>query len=264
MRFSFLFPEPITQLEELERRMALVAELGYQGIELSTFHPVDYRDDQIVELSAKFQLPVVSILSGWSHAREGLSLCHPDALVRGRAVCRLNDYVGQAANLGSLLVVGLMQGLRSEEPDANVAGNRIAEGLRRVARNAESRGVRVVIEPVNHLQAGFINSVAQAAAMVERIGSPAVAYMLDTFHLNIEEPSVLETIKAHGGRMRHFHLCETTAGPFGTGHLDVPAVLSALGKVGYDGFVSVKVYRVADWEEAARKSAEYLRGKGAW
>jgi D-psicose/D-tagatose/L-ribulose 3-epimerase len=151
-----------------------------------------------------------------------------------------------------------MQGLRSEEPNANVAGDRIVEGLRRVARNAESRGVSVVIEPVNHLQAGFINSVDDAASVVERIGSPAVGYMLDTFHLNIEESSLLESVKTHGGRIRHFHLCETTGGPFGTGHLDVPAVLSALGQAGYDGFVSVKVYRAAAWEEAARRSAEYL------
>jgi D-psicose/D-tagatose/L-ribulose 3-epimerase len=119
--------------------------------------------------------------------------------------------------------------------------------------------VSVVIEPVNHLQAGFINSAAEAAAIVERIGSPAVGYMLDTFHLNIEEPTPLEAITTHGGRIRHFHLCETTGGPIGTGHLDVSAVLSALELAGYDGFVSVKVYRKAGWEDAARSSAEFLR-----
>ncbi len=238
--------------------MAILSALGYQGIELSTFHPVDYSDEQITDLSRKYRLPVVSLLSGWSHSHEGLSLCHPDPVLRGRAVCRLNDYVGQAANLGSLLVVGLMQGLRSEEPDPAVADDRIVEGLRRVARNAESRGVRVVIEPVNHLQAGFIHTAAEAAALVERIGSPAVGYMLDTFHLNIEEPSLLDAIKTHGGRIRHFHLCETSAGPLGTGHLDVAAVLSALEQAGYDGFISVKVYRKAGWEEAARRSADYL------
>jgi len=204
------------------------------------------------------------LLSGWSHSHEALSLCHPDPVLRGRAVCRLNDYVGQAAGLGALLVVGLMQGLRSQEPDPRAANHRIVEGLRRVARNAESRGVSVVIEPVNHLQAGFIHSADEAGAVVERIGSPAVGYMLDTFHLNIEEPSPLQAIKTHGGRIRHFHLCETSGGPLGTGHLDVSAVLSALDQAGYEGFVSVKVYRKAAWEEAARRSAEYLKTTGGW
>ncbi|MGO9470162.1 MAG: TIM barrel protein [Isosphaeraceae bacterium] len=258
MRFSFLFHEPITRLDELEHRMSVLSALGYHGIELSTFHPADYSDEQITELSRKYRLPVVSMLSGWSHSHEGLSLCHPDPVLRGRAVCRLNDYVGQAANLDSLLVVGLMQGLRSDEPAPAIAIGRIVEGLRRVARNAESRGVQVVIEPVNHLQAGFIHSADGAAAIVERIGSPAVGYMLDTFHLNIEEQSPLQAIKTHGARIRHFHLCETSAGPLGTGHLDVRAVLSALDQTGYEGFVSVKVYRKAGWEEAARSSAEIL------
>jgi sugar phosphate isomerase/epimerase len=258
MGISFLFTEPIRRLDELERRMAALSELGYQGIELSASHPVAYSDAEIIELTRKYQLPVVSLLSGWSHSHEGLSLCDPDPDLRGKAVCRLNDYVGQAANLGALLVVGLMQGLRSKESDPNLATERIVEGLRRVARNAESRGVRVVIEPVNHLQAGFINSAAEAAAIVERIGSKAVGYMLDTFHLNIEERSILEAIEEHGGQIRHFHLCETNGGLLGTGHLHVSAVLSALERARYDGFVSVKVYRSADWEEAARHAAERL------
>ena len=264
MRFSFLCHEPIDRLDQLEQRMAVLSALGYQGIELSTFYPIDYCDDDVLELTRKYSLPVVSLLSGWSYYQEGLSLCHPDPILRGRAVCRLNDYVAQAANLSALLVVGLMQGLRSDEPDPTAATDRIVEGLRRVARNAESRGVSVVIEPVNHLQAGFINSAADAAAIVARIGSPAVGYMLDTFHLNIEEMSPMEAINTHGGRIRHCHLCETTGRLFGTGHLDVAAVLSTLEQAGYGGFVSLKVYRVADWEEAARRSAGFLKSMGRY
>jgi D-psicose/D-tagatose/L-ribulose 3-epimerase len=191
-----------------------------------------------------------------------LSLANADPIVRGRAVCRLNDYVGDAGELRALVVVGLMQGLRSDERDSAKASERIVEGLCRVARNAESRGVTVVLEPVNHLQVGFNNTVAEAAATVERVGSPALGYMLDTFHLNIEERSPIEAIKTYAGRIRHFHLCETNAGQFGTGHLDFSDVLSALEAGGYEGFVSVKVLRTCGWEEAARASARYLRAQG--
>jgi sugar phosphate isomerase/epimerase len=178
-------------------------------------------------------------------------------------VCRLNDYVGQAAAHRALIVVGLLQGLRSDEPDEGIANERIVLGLRRVARVAEDRGVTVVLEPVNHLQVGFNNTIDQAAALVERIGSPALGYMLDTFHLNIEEPSLLGAVRAHAPRVRHVHLCETNGGPFGTGHLELPAVLSALEQGGYGGYVSVKVYRKVGWEEAARAAARVLRAMGA-
>jgi D-psicose/D-tagatose/L-ribulose 3-epimerase len=86
--------------------------------------------------------------------------------------------------------------------------------------------------------------------------------MLDTIHLNIEERSALDAIRRHGPRIRHFHLCETNDGPYGTGNLDFPAVLAALRISGYDRYASVKIYRKAPWEEAARAAAAFLRRCG--
>jgi sugar phosphate isomerase/epimerase len=262
MKISYLSPEPISRLDELDRRMAYVAGNGYQGIELVATHPLGYAIEEVAALAEKHRLPVVSLLSGWSYANEGLCLSSPDAAVRDRAVDRLGEYVGLAARLGAIVVVGLMQGLRSDEPDERQANDRIAACLRRVTRVAEDWGVSLVFEPVNHLQVGFNNTAAEAAALAERVGSPALGYMLDTLHLNVEERSVVGTIREHGPVIRHFHLCESNGGPFGSGNLDFPAVLAALDGVGYDRFVSVKVYRNATWDEATRASAEFLRRCG--
>src|SRR5262249_38460466 len=121
MRFSFLMCDPITALDELDHRMAILASLGYQGIELSAFHPPTYPVEEVARLAERHRLPVVSMLSGWSYSHEGLCLCSPDPSVRNRAVGRLGDYVTQSAALGALLVVGLMQGLRSDEADEALA-----------------------------------------------------------------------------------------------------------------------------------------------
>lgn len=264
MKYSYLFYEPIRQLDDLARRMETLASLGFDGIELSAFHPLPYAIDEVARLAERSGMPVVSMLTGWSYPNEGLCLSSPIEAVRERAVERLGDYVEQAAALGSLLVVGLMQGLRSDEPVEDRANDRIADCLQRLAPKAEAQGVSVVLEPVNHLQVGFNNTVAQAAAMANRVGSPAIGYMLDTFHLNIEERSVLEAVRLHGLAARHVHLCETTGGPFGSGHLDFPGVLSGLRRAGYDRWVSLKVYRGPGWAEAARDSAGFLRREGLW
>jgi sugar phosphate isomerase/epimerase len=256
---SFLIYEPVTELGELDRRMARIASLGYQGVELTASHPMPYPIEEVVALTRRHGLPVVSLLSGWSYAHEGLCLSSPRSEVRQRAVDRLVEYAGLAARLGAVLVVGLMQGLRTDEPDETEANRRIASCLRPVAEAAAERGTMAVLEPVNHLQVGFNHTVAEAAAMVERVGSPGLGYMLDTIHLNIEERSVLHTIRAHGRRIRHFHLCETNGGPFGTGNLDFRGVLQALNEVGYAHFASVKIYRKVDWEEAAQGAMAFLR-----
>ena len=215
--------------------------------------------DHLAARADELSLPVVSLLSGWSYANEGLSLSSPTASVRDRAVARLTEYLEMAAKLDALLVVGLLQGLRSDEPDPTIGNDRIAEAMTRVAREAEDRGVSIVVEPVNHLQVGFTHTAAEATALIARIRSPAVGLMLDTIHMNIEERSVLGTIRDYGLRAGHFHLCETNGGPFGTGGLDFPGVLAALEQSGYDRFVSVKVYRGAGYDAAARGSAEFLR-----
>jgi sugar phosphate isomerase/epimerase len=202
------------------------------------------------------------MLTGWSYSGEGLCLSSPDPAIRDRAASRLIEYAGQASSLGCLLVVGLMQGLRSDEPDGSKASDRIAETLRRACTVAEQQGVSLVIEPVNHLQVGFNNTVAEASALADRVGSPALGVMLDTFHMNIEERSVVDAIRFHAPRARHVHLCETNGGPFGSAGLDFRGILSGLDEAGYDRVVSIKVYRGCGWEEAARSSAAFLRGLG--
>jgi sugar phosphate isomerase/epimerase len=264
MKLSFIFYEPIPELAELDRRMGRLTALGYQGVELSASHPFPYPVEAVEALVRKHRLPVVSFLSGWSYGSEGLCLASPQEDVRRQAVERLVEYVELSASLNAVLVVGLMQGLRSDEPSESAAQERIAACLRPVAETAAKRGGQVVLEPVNHLQVGFNHTAAEAAALVERVDSPGLSYMLDTIHLNIEERSPLGTIRLHGPRIRHFHLCETNGGLFGTGHLDFPVVLRTLRESGYAHFASVKIYRCAGWEEAAAGAIEHLRQTCNW
>jgi sugar phosphate isomerase/epimerase len=57
-------------------------------------------------------------------------------------------------------------------------------------------------------------------------------------------------------------LHQSSVTPFGTGHIDFRAVRLALEEIDFDGFASVKVYRHARIEDAARTSIEYLRLAG--
>src|SRR5262245_43250588 len=124
-RLSFLLYAPVPGLGELDRLMGRIKGLGYSGIELTACHPMPYPAEEIIALSRKHGLPVVSLLSGWSYGNEGLCLASPRAEVRDAAVARLIEYAGLAGRLGAVLVVGLMQGLRSDEPDEQKANERI-------------------------------------------------------------------------------------------------------------------------------------------
>ncbi len=264
IRLSFIVMsrlDRIESLDRLDRTLAFVRECGYEGVEFNVTDPLGIDPDDLERLLRKNNLVVPSFLSGEAYS-EGLCLCSPDKAVRNRAVKRLIGYIDTAQRFGAVLVVGLLQGLRRDEPDPLAANGRITEGLKVVADTADEKGVEIVIEPVNHLQVGFNNSVAEVLALIRAIGSPAVRPMVDTIHLNIEEQSLTAPIEACGKALRHVHLCENNGGRFGSGHVDFAAVRETLDRIGYDRFASVKVYRDMSVEEAAQSSIEHLRRAG--
>ena len=174
---------------------------------------------------------------------------------------RLKSYLDVASRFDAILVVGLLQGLRSDEADPVSANQRIAACLREVGLAALDAGVEFVIEPVNHLQVGFNNSLAEVKQLIAEIDVPVFKPMLDTIHMNIEETSLTEPVYRCGESLGHVHLCESNAGLFGAGRIDFKSVLDALNSVGYEGFASVKVYRNANLEEGIRSSIEFLRAQ---
>ncbi|MBI3470444.1 MAG: sugar phosphate isomerase/epimerase [Candidatus Solibacter usitatus] len=249
------FPRP----EDLRRVVDTVRACGYDGIELNLTEPFGFDIGLLERWLSETGLVVPSFLTGEAYF-DGLCLSSPDAEVRRRTVARLAGYTAAAERFHAVLVVGLLQGRRSDEPDTERARARIVQGLRGLARAAEARGVEVVVEPVNHLQVGFHNSVAEVRELIRQVGADSIRPMVDTVHMNIEEASLTQPILDCGAALRHVHLCESNGGRFGSGHIDFKAVLGALRRIEYHGFVSVKVYRHLDLPEAARSSIEYLRG----
>jgi len=254
-------PESFSGFEHFTEALRRIKTLGYAGVELLLTDPAGVELPTLRRLTEAMDLPVVSFLTGLNYFREGLCLSSPDATVRARAVERLRWSVEAGADFGALVVVGQMQGFLSDEPDKATGEARIEACLREVVETAERLGVTLVMEPVNHLQAGFHNSLAEVMALTARVDSPRFKPMLDTFHINIEETTQTEPIQRVGHEMAHFHLCETNGSFLGTGHLDVRATFDALDAVGYAGCVSLKIYR-HPWHVAAEQGIQYLQRSG--
>ena len=259
-RFSYIVIDRLSSFgsdADIQRTFAFLKECGYEGVELNLTDPPGVRLPDLHRWIDELELVIPAFLTGEAY-NDGLCLSSPNEAVRQQAVDRLITGLYTAAEFDAILVVGLMQGLRSDEADPDLANHRIAECLRYVADVAERTNVEFVIEPVNHLQVGFNNSVAEVRQLIRRIGSPAVRPMVDTVHLNIEEASLTQPIRDCGSELRHVHLCENNGAHFGTGHIDFRTVLRTLDEVGYEGFGSVKVYR-EPLESGARTAIEYLK-----
>ena len=259
MQYSYMVIDFADLGGDFAAGLDFIRDCGYEGVELNLTPAVLGQLDAIERAVEACGLVVPSLLTGAAYA-EGLCLSVADPSRRAGAVARLREYLPIAQRFNAILVVGLLQGLRADEPDAEVANERIAAGLREVGLAAQDAGVDLVVEPVNHLQVGFNNSVGEVRALIERIGVSAFRPMVDTIHMNIEEKSLTQPIFDCDSALRHVHLCESNGSVLGSGHLDFKAVLAALDAIGYAGFASVKVYRQASLREAAPASLAYLRG----
>ena len=107
--------------------------------------------------------------------------------------------------------------------------------LRELSAYAGERGVWLGVEPLNRFETSFINLASQAIEVVDRVDHPACGLLLDTFHMNIEERSIGDAIRAAGKRVRHMHTCENDRGAPGSGHVPWKEVAQACRDIGFTG-----------------------------
>jgi D-psicose/D-tagatose/L-ribulose 3-epimerase len=120
--------------------------------------------------------------------------------------------------------------------------DRAVDSLTTVAQHAAAAGVSLAVEPLNRFETDLVNTVEQGMALCTDIGADNVGLMLDTFHMNIEEKSLPDAIRAAGPKILNFQASENDRGTPGTGHTDWLGVLRALDEVDYAGGIVVESF----------------------
>jgi D-psicose/D-tagatose/L-ribulose 3-epimerase len=155
--------------------------------------------------------------------------------------------IDMAAVLGSPYVAGPMYAAvgrtRLADNDEKERQMRYAvENMKRLADYAAGRGVRLAIEPLNRFETDFINTVEQGLYFLDRIGYDNVGFLLDTFHMNIEEKSIPDAIRSARGRIFDFHACANDRGTPGEDHFNWEEIRGALKETGYEGPVVIESF----------------------
>lgn len=255
---STIRPTPILD------KIRVAAEAGYAGIEL-------WHDDLDRHLAAGGSLddvrraldasglvvPTTVMLKGW---------CEPDGpeFDAGMAECRRR--LEQSAAVGAVHAVA---GPPHGPVDFDLAGQRYGELL----DLGLSLGVKPAMEYLGFVQE--VNSITAAMTIMEKSGHPQATIVLDPFH-DFRGGAGCEAIaRLSAAQVAVCHFDDAPATPPwneqrdpdrvmpGEGIIDLRRFCELLRQVGYDGFVSLELFREDLWTrdplQVAREGLEKMK-----
>ena len=250
---------------DFEANVAKIAGWGYDGVEVAIRDPKLVDADELLATVAAHGLQIPAIGTGQAWGEEGLSYTDPDMAIRAAAIERTISHVPLAARTGAVIVIGLLRGIVKPGVDHTQAMVWLVEALQRCCAEAAPHGVRLALEPICRYETTLINNLTEGLDLLERVGAENMGLMPDTFHMNIEEASIEDSIRACGDRIFHFHVADSNRWYPGAGHLDFCSLLDSLFTTGYEGYVSGEFMPLPDADTSAQQGIAYLRSvPGSW
>ena len=269
----------------LDEAVADIAAAGYGGVELIVdrphLWPAEFSRDHAEKFRARLDALGLRISNLNANCTAGYfrdappepffepSLVSPQEHMRADRLAAIAQTLSIAAWLGASNI-SITSGRLLIPPKE--AWRVLVESLKRICGLAEQvgqpgqpGGIRIGIETEPAL---FIETSAELAELIGRVGSPLLGANLDLGHVFVNGESAQQAVSLLPGRIwnvhiedlpgrKHYHMVP------GTGTYDFPAAHAALAAAGYDRFATVELYTCsADPGGAARAALPVLQQAG--
>ena len=215
------------EAESPQRIIAAAAKIGYESVEML--------DRQYWDLVREHGMRV-AIIIGHASLPDGLNKRENHTRIEEELLANM-DIAAENGIPGLICFSGNREGRSDEEGRDNTI-----EGLMRVSKAAEEKGVTLCMEllnsKVNHPDYQC-DHTAWGVDVCKGVNSPRVKLLYDIYHMQIMEGDLIRTIEENIGFIGHFH----TAGNPERRDLDseqeiyYPAVMRAIAGTGYNLYV---------------------------
>jgi len=223
-------------------RFAAAAAAGFRGVEY--LFPYEHEPDLVAArlqaaqlVQALFNMPP----GDWNAGERGIAALTGREAEFAAGVARALVYAQALA----CPLVHPMAGLAAAD-DEHAIATYIAN-LRAAADMFAESGRRIVLEPINHrdMPGYFLNTTAQAAALIEKIDRPNVFLQLDLYHAQISEGDLEQKIRTLLPLTAHVQIAGNPARHEpDVGEVNYDYLLGVLDDVGYSGWIGCE-YRPA-------------------
>ncbi|MCI9484728.1 MAG: TIM barrel protein [Clostridiaceae bacterium] len=129
------------------------------------------------------------------------------------------------------------------------------------AKIAEESGIAMNLEPLNittdHV-GNYLATTRMAAEMTRLIGSPMLKVLYDVYHMQLNEGSLCDNIKAYADQLGHIHVADAPGRHEpGTGEINYTRVFQALEDCGYTGRVGFELFPETTTANAVKAIMSY-------
>ena len=267
MKFAVVLSTDLTQFNAVAfqgnfaENVAQIADIGYQGVELAVRDPALIDVTAVQQTLARHNLVVPAIGTGQAYGEEKLSFTSPNKEIRELAIDRIKAQIRLAAEFEALVILGLIRGVVQPGVSFDQAMGWLILALQACAETAVQFGVQLVIEPISRAETDLINTINEGLDLLAQVGdsTSTLGLLPDTYHMNIEEASIIDSLQKAAPHIFHFHVADSNRRYPGAGHLNFKEILSHLkNECHYQGWVSAETLPYPDALTAAKKGLTHL------
>ena len=252
--------QPVTLRGSIEAICDAAIKLGYDAVELHVRDPARYDAAHIKKTADSCNMPICAIANGMELTLGGLCLIDDDQKKRELALARLLEHADFAAELGAMLIVGIMRGNVPKGGDPREYRERFARALGRVCDYCAKKNVPVVVESILRYINNYLNGVIETMDFVTDFGAGNLSLHIDTHSMAIEEKNLKDSILYCKNKpLGYVHYSDNNRMYPGGGALDFRELTRALADIGYTGYITLECLPHPGAEEAARLGLEYMK-----
>jgi len=140
-----------------------------------------------------------------------------------------------------------------------------ARALRPMVQLAEEHGVVLQMELFNSIVDHpdyMADSSSWGIALAKELASPSFKLLYDIYHMQIMEGNLIQNIQENHNFYGHYHVAGVPGRnePWSNQEINYPAVMEAIDKVGFDGYVALEYVFAEPIKESMQKSYnEFIR-----
>ena len=266
MRFSFVVSaglgyriphlfETNASFVEFRSALRLLRQQGFSGVEINlatTEHQILSRISEVVH---REQIHLAAIGTGLLYLTRGDSFTARNTIRRRRALSAVKKVIQFASGENAVVIIGLIRGGTSVVVDSEP----LSQALVECDGFASDEGARLALEAINRYETFQLQTAAETAQVIHDEKLRSTGLLLDTFHMNIEEQSIEETIRRWHRMLSHFHIADSNRLAPGRGHLRIERFLRILDEIQYGGYVSAEILPRPNNRRAVIDTAAFLR-----